>query len=270
VRRHFAPNNGIEDHDFLIGIAKTIMHLNLEYLHVIARKLEKRINLLIVDDFPLFRNALVELFSSPLFNTVLASSEREARRIIPGIPAWHAWLFDIAMENDESGLKLLADHQHFPYTIMLSGIRSMNVSSKAMQLGAYKVFDKEPALLSEMHAEVCALAALAYILKGTGTKYFPLFKILLNEEIDTTEAWAQAACVTKRQIERICSMHVNLPPRFIVPLFYTIRYLLQFNVTSLSPDRNDADSLNGCFVDPSIINHHVSIVHRNIDMIFDD
>jgi DNA-binding NarL/FixJ family response regulator len=242
------------------------MHLNPEHLHAIAQKMEKRINLLIVDDFPLIRNALIELFASPLFNTVLASSEKEAREIIPAVATWHAWILDIAMENDESGLKLLADNQHFPFIIMLSGIRSMNVSSRAMQLGAYKVFDKDPSLLSDMHDDVCSMAALAYILKGAGTKYFSLFKLLLNKKIAGAEAWAQAACLTKRQLERVCSLHLDLTPRFIVPLYHTIRFLLQHD----SPLVDGDHCRNNLHDDTPDIGRHVALVYKNIDIIIDN
>lgn len=244
------------------------MHLHPDYISAIVNKLDKKINLLIVDDYPIIRNALQELFSSPIFHTFFASSEKEARKIIPTVPEWHAWLLDISMENDESGLLLLADNQHFPYTIMLSGIRSMNISSKAMQLGAHRVFDKEPDLLPVMHRELCSLAALAYILKGTTTKYFPLFKLLLTTTFSTADDWAQAACLTKRQLERICTIHPGKSPRNIVPMFYAVQHLLQNDgEPAVVPDENDnIDTRDSGSSDT--IKRHIAFVYKNLDTIF--
>jgi len=238
------------------------MQLNPELLLPLSSRLEKKINILIVDDYPLIRNSLTAMFSSPLFNTYIASSAREARTIIPAVPVWHGWILDIAMEEEESGLNLLADHAPYPFTIMLSGIRSMHTASRAMELGAYKVFDKDPAMLMRMYDEVCSMAALAYILKGSPTKYFTLFEILSRDILKSADEWAQKAFLTTRQLERIASLHFEMTPRFILALFYSVRYLLfQDCTTAGTADRQSEKDID-------ILRHHIDFVNRNISRFF--
>jgi CheY-like chemotaxis protein len=206
-----------------------------EHVPVLTHHFNGCINLLVVDDYPEMGQVLVDIFSSPLFKPTLVASANRAREVITKTDPWHCWILDIALEEEDSGLQLLAENPNFPYIIMLSGIRSMNIASRAMQLGAFKVFDKEPDLFPKLHHDVCGLAALSYILSGTGTKYLSLFLHLMNSDIDSTETWAKKACLTIRQLERICSMHSHLTPRFIPSLFYTLRMLLHVEKDLMIP-----------------------------------
>ena len=127
----------------------------------LADLLESRINLLVVDDYPVMRNAIVDLFSSPLFNISTASSAEEARETIARKKEWHSWVLDISLEEQYSGIELLAEYPNYPFTVVLSGLRSMSVASRAMELGAYKVYDKDPKRLPELHGDLCKLAAIS-------------------------------------------------------------------------------------------------------------
>jgi CheY-like chemotaxis protein len=229
-----------------------------DHVRILTDIFARSINLLVVEDYAEMGNLIVELFSSPLFNFTLASSAGEARLVIPKTDTWHCWVLDIALEEEESGLQLLAEHPQFPFVVMLSGIRSMNIASRAMQLGAFKVFDKDPQLFPALHEDVCSLAALSYILKGTGTKYLSLFHHLAQSNIESTETWANKACLTVRQLERICSLHSHLTPRFIPSLFYTLRALLHLDRAKAIPP-----SLQN---DPSL-RQHMDFVVKHIETI---
>ena len=222
---------------------------------------EEKFNLLIVDDYPAMGNAIVDLFGSPLYSKTLAASAAEARQKIALINRWHSWVLDIAMEEEESGLKLLSDYNNFPYIIMLSGMRSMHMASRAMQLGAYKVYDKNPEHLRELHKDVNTLSALSWILQGVGTKYLSQFLLLSEYDITTTDTWAMQACMTVRQLERICTIHSHLTPRFIPSLFYTLQFLLGLEDTSdqyfTAISENISESLE----------QHTRFVHKHLDTI---
>ena len=236
-----------------------------EQLGALADYLTGSINLLIVDDFPVMQKSIVDLFASPLFNITTAASACEARTSINGKKVWHCWVLDISMEEKYSGIDLLAEYRQYPFAVILSGLRSMSAASRAMELGAYKVFDKDPQLLPVLHKEVCKLSAISYILNGAGTKYLSLFSLLSQMKIDTAEVWASNGYMTVRQLERICSMHSHLTPRFIIPLYYTLQLLLQIDVPR---DLNEND--------PVIARHgdacrqHVEFVSRHIDTILPD
>lgn len=218
----------------------------------------KRFNLLVVDDYPEMGTTIVNMFSSPLFRITYAASAQEAHRQIAAGSIWHCWILDIAMEEEDSGLKLLS-HYNFPFVIMLSGMRSMNIASKAMQLGAFRVFDKDPNLLPSLHMDVCSLAALAWILRGSRTKYFSIFLLLAQMAVDSTETWANQACLTVRQLERICSMHSHLTPRFFPPLYYSLKYLLQLDEDLVCCDTTSWKNVP--------VQSYLEFVEKNLDVI---
>jgi CheY-like chemotaxis protein len=234
------------------------MPLSNEHIGPLFDQFKGCINLLVVDDYPDMGTILTDLFSSPLFKPTLATSAARAREIISKTDPWHCWILDIALEEEDSGLQILSENPHFPFVVMLSGIKSMNVASHAMQLGAFKVYDKEPDLLPRLHQDVCSLAAISYILRGAGTKYLSLFMHLVQSEIDSTETWANKACLTVRQLERICSMHSHLTPRFIPSLFYTLRLLLlaERDMTLPSATRTNRQ-----------VQQHVDFVLKHLDTI---
>ncbi len=237
------------------------MQLIQEHLKLLTEVFSKKINFLVVEDNTIMGNSIIELFSSPLFNSCLAASASKARDIIAKNGKWHCWILDIKLEEEQGGLRLLAEHPMFPFVVMLSGMRSMNIASRAMQLGAYKVFDKDPNLLPTLHSDVCTLAALAYILNSTGTKYFSLFLLLAQMEIATTEIWAKQSCLTVRQLERICSLHTHLTPRFIPSLFYTLKFLLQFDPSL------PVQSTHPSFDNDVALQQHIEFIVKHIDTI---
>ncbi len=239
-----------------------IMQQLSEQLGTLSDYLEGSINLLIVDDFPIMQKSIVDLFSSPLFNINTAASACEARTSINSKKLWHCWILDISMEEKYSGINLLSEYPHYPFAIILSGLRSMSVASRAMELGAYKVFDKDPQLLPVLHQEVCKLSAISYILNGAGTKYLSLFSLLSQMRIDSAEAWASNAYMTVRQLERICSMHSHLTPRFLIPLYYTLEQLLQIDCPENIPENEPpvTKNFNAC-------EQHIDFVCRHIDTI---
>jgi hypothetical protein len=164
------------------------------------------------------------------------------------------------MEEEDSGLQLLSDY-NFPFVIMLSGMRSMNIASRAMQLGAYRVFDKDPNLLPSLHVDACSLAALAWILKGSRAKYFSIFHLLAQMPVDSTETWANQACLTVRQLERICSLHSHLTPRFFPPLFSTLKFLLQLDGSTDNFDDESQENMP----DPT----HLEFVEKHLTTILE-
>lgn len=238
-----------------------IMQQPKSQVDCLADVLKQSINLLVVDDYPVICNAIVDLFSSPLFNTSTAASAREARALIAQKKTWHCWVLDISLEEEYSGINLLADYPQYPFVIMLSGMRSMSIASRAMQLGAYKVFDKDPQFLPVLHADVCRLAALSYVLRGSGTKYLSLFSLLAQMNIDSAETWAKRACMTVRQLERICSLHSHLTPRFIIPFYYTLQHLLQIEQPQGSGEYSPPEE-NGI-----PYRQHIEFVTRHLDTI---
>lgn len=193
---------------------------------------KNKVNLLVIDDEPIILDAVIGIFSSPLFNITTGSTLQEAYKIInkTEVP-WHCWILDINIEREEDGFEILKKYPKFPFAIMLSGLQSMTIASKAMKSGAIGVFDKDPSSLDLLHDGVCKVASMGFILGGKGGQYLPQFELLMTNHIKNSEEWANLACISVRQLERICAIHSPLTPRFIISLYYT----LYFSLTGGSP-----------------------------------
>lgn len=200
-----------------------------------------KINLLIIDDDKFIIDSMSELFSSELFNITCCSNFSHANELMSNKKrCWHTWLVDLAIEHEGDGIELLSKWNYFPYSIVLSGLGSMGMAVKAMQAGALGVFDKNPATLEQLHRTVCATASLGFLLQGKQTQYMPVFSLLINQNIDSTETWANSACITNRQLERICKLHTQLTPRFFRPVYYALWYTLMNGLSIESHPRHQS------------------------------
>lgn len=189
---------------------------------------KKKVNLLIVDDDCNVINSLVDVFVSPLFNIKTVASLDEAYNVIGACPdRWHCWIIDIHLDQGGSGLELLRRYPQFPFSVMLSGLRSMTLAADAMKLGARCVMDKDAALLDRFYDEVCKTAGLGYVLKGKPTPHLDLFLLLQDPEVVTIEQWAEKASIQHRQLQRMCKIHSSLTPHLALALYRTVYYLLR-------------------------------------------
>ncbi len=211
------------------------MHISISNL---ISTLEKKINLLIIDDDESYLDTMEKMFSSPLFNvTKVLNQNRVSREVNNSNNRWHCWILDVAIGESEDGLHILKSNQHFPFTIVFSGLQSMTIASKAMEIGAINVFDKSPDYIELFFDEVCKTAALGYVLNGKQTKHLSCFKLLKNSMFTNCDNWAKESCVSIRQLERICSLNTHLTPRYVIPLYYSIYYLLRGDNENIS--KND-------------------------------
>lgn len=216
----------------------------------------KKINILTVDDEPVILDAVTGIFSSPLFNIAIGSTVREAFRIISkSEDPWHCWILDINIEKEGDGFDILKKYPNFPFAIMLSGLRSMTIASDAMKYGAIGVFDKDPASLDLLHDGVCKVASLGFILGGKGGQYLEHFQLLMTNHIKNPEEWANLACISIRQLERVCTIHSSLTPRFIISLYYT----LYFSLTDGSPHSE------GPVSDSDFYNSHIHFFNKHYE-----
>lgn len=185
------------------------------------------VNVLIVDNDEQILELLKAMFGSPVFNFKTATSLSEAIEIIQKSPIrWHCWILDIDLASDETGLSILAKNAGFPFSIILSGMRSMAVAADAMKLGARAVVDKDPMGMKRLYTEVCQTAALAFVLHGKQTPFLDSFLHLQNPNVVSLEDWAQISATPVRQIQRICGLHNSLTPHYAIALYRTMYFLL--------------------------------------------
>ena len=188
---------------------------------------KKKVNLLIVDDDRNVIDSLVGVFASPLFNIKTVTALGEAYNVIGASPdQWHCWIVDIDLGQGNSGLELLKRYPQFPFSVMLSGLRSMSLAADAVKLGARCVMDKDASLLDRFYDEVCKTASLGYVLKGKPTPNLDLFLLLQDPEVATIEQWAEKASIELRQLQRMCEIHSSLTPHLALALYRTVYYLL--------------------------------------------
>ncbi len=231
----------------------------------IIERITGRINLLIIDDDPLVLQMITDMFSSSIFSVTAGASCKQAYELIAAAQhPWHCWILDIALDEKKDGLNILKRYPRFPFTIMLSGLRSMTVGTEALKLGAMKVYDKDPSLFDALYDDVCKTAALSFLLHGKNTQYLPLFSRLFEKPLKNHDEWAESACISPRQLDRICTTHTSLTPRLLLPFYYTIYLLLNKEILDkvLAQQINDnsiSTELRTCFRD------HVKFVAEHIN-----
>jgi ActR/RegA family two-component response regulator len=190
--------------------------------------LEKKVNVLFVDDNHDISRFLTDMFSSPLFNIFCAASFEKAQTTIKGNPGrWHCWLLDIDLGTGKSGLDIMKANPHYPFVLILSGLRSMAAATDALKLGAIKAIDKNPSTYGSLFNDVCETADLGFILCGKHTKYLPVFSLLKDHSIRSVGEWAERACITMRQLARICEAHNGINARMFISLYNACLFLLK-------------------------------------------
>lgn len=226
---------------------------------------KNKVNLLVIDDEPLILDAVIGIFSSPLFNITTGSTLQEAYKIInkTEVP-WHCWILDINIEREEDGFEILKKYPKFPFAIMLSGLRSMTIASKAMQCGAIGVFDKEPASLDLLYDGVRKIASLGFLLGGKGSQYLQHFQLLMTNQIKNPEEWANLACISVRQLERICAIQSSLSPRLALSLFYTL-YCFLCNKPEIFSELPNVSNVKQISDNSDFYQSHINFFHKHID-----
>jgi len=194
----------------------------------LIQRFQGHIRVLLVDDDEKLLNTLSDMLDSPVLDITTASSSQEARKIIQkqkGRVPWHCWVLDIAMEHENSGIKMIEEFSTFPFVIILSGLGSMSIASQAIQAGAMRVIDKNPSLLDEVSEEVAKIGAMGYLLNGTGSQYLHIFNLLHKKMYRHAYEWADDACVSTRQLQRICQLHNKWATKENLTLYYILSFL---------------------------------------------
>jgi CheY-like chemotaxis protein len=198
-----------------------------ESLKALQSTLAKKINILVVDDEQSITESLKELLNAPLINVVTANSFVHAADAIRSLQAnWHTWILDIDLGSGKSGLDIIKAHEFFPFIVVLSGLGSMNMATEALRLGARRAFDKNPDSLSMIYEEVSRWTTLGFILRGRATKYLKVFSLLSDPQIRSAQDWADQACITVRQLSRICELHGSITARHYIAFYNAVYALL--------------------------------------------
>jgi len=199
-----------------------------------------RMKLLVVDDSEITLSYIEGFFSTPLINVSTVSNSNDAFSLIAESPLlWHCWIIDINLgmrEND--GLDIIERHKTFPFTIVFSGMGSMETAVKAMELGAAEVVDKKPEAINKLILKTCKLMPLSLLCKGRLQKNRNIFFLLKENIIKDHNEWALSANLSLRQLQNICNLYAGMPPTFVLPFYYGLQYLLlsSFEAFSLPPE----------------------------------
>lgn len=226
---------------------------------------KNKINLLVIDDESIVLDVVISIFSSPLFNIRTGSSLAQAFKEIDAsdIP-WHCWILDINIGERGDGVDIIKRYPKYPFAVMLSGLRSMTKASQALKSGAMKVFDKTPESLELLHDEVCKIASLGFLLGGKSTQYLSNFNHLTENLFSSPAEWAKSACITVRQLERICSSHLLFSPKYCMSLYYTLYHILNMdediciNPSDLSEKVSDESN-------KTFYQAHIEFVEKNLE-----
>jgi hypothetical protein len=202
-------------------------------LNELSRFYSKRVNLLIVEDEPEILSWLGEIFLIPSINVSIAKTLDEAKALInsSGI-TWHCWIIDMCLgDRKNAGLELIEESNNFPFSIVYSGIQSMECASRATQVGAAAVIDKGNKSIEKLIDAVCRIAPLAFICKNSAHKNKETIFLLQKHQFLQPQEWADKAGISLRHLQRICALHTTIQPSFIIPFYYGTRLFLSSNLS---------------------------------------
>jgi len=216
----------------------------------LSRYFSRRVNLLIIEDSESLLLALKGIFSIPCFKVTTASSIEEARKAIkrPGT-IWHSWIVDMRLAGkDDAGATLIEEHRHFPFAVVYSGLRSMETAALAIQKGAAAVIDKGSDTADKLIGEVCGLAPLAMLCRGTLFNNREILFLLKNQTVREPAEWADKANMTLRQIENISQTHTGMAPSRVIFFYYGLRHLLLsgFGVNGVLTNKEEQSFYQNC------------------------
>jgi hypothetical protein len=205
-----------------------------------------RVCMLIVEDDEDFADLLAtEYFQSPLFHNHSVDTLAAAReRIGSGGPKWHCWIIDLSLKAGQDGFALLPLDPGFPFKIVLSGTRSMENATRALQNGAWGAYDKDPITLfssDRLFSQVCRAAALSFCLKAHCRNALQTFRLLVNEFVPSTESWAYKACISPRKLQRLVADETDLTPRMFLAFYHAVHYLIHHNAVLLGTGESSTD-----------------------------
>ena len=200
---------------------------------------QKFIRILLVENDASVVEMIVEALESQYLHIEVAHSLSIARETIMNYEnEWHCWIIDIDLGEKKNGLWLMKEFSYYPFIVIMSGLKDMRLSFEAARLGALDVFDKKPSnSLSDFIDSIYRIAVLGYLLKGKRSDYLHIFLTLKNHIFYTAPEWARYACISLRYLERLCKIHFDLSPRYILPLYYhlfRLLYLSELNGDFLS------------------------------------
>ncbi len=197
-----------------------------EVPETILRFFSKRIKLLIVEDDENVRGYLEGFFTTPFIQVEPAANVDEAFRIISSsaLP-WHCWIVDINL-GKRSGLDIVEINRQFPFTIIYSGLGSMELAAQAIKLGAAEVIEKKPDSIFKLIMKTCKLIPLSFLCKGFLPKNITVFFLLRENIVRNHLDWANRANLSLRQLQNICGIHTGIPPTYVLPFYYGMQFIL--------------------------------------------
>ena len=188
----------------------------------------KRMNLLIVDDSEMVITCLEGFFSTPFINVSTATTVDSAFKLI-STPSrqWHCWIIDMNLGNRlNEGLDIIEQNKSFPFSIIFSGIGSMETAAQAMELGAAEIIDKTHDAINKLILKTCRLMPISMLCKGRLQKNRSVFFLLKENIIKDCHEWAYAANLSLRQLQNICTLYTGMSPSYVLPMYYGMQQLL--------------------------------------------
>jgi hypothetical protein len=105
----------------------------------------------------------------------------------------------------------------------------MDDATAAIKAGVYSAHDKKNIFTTDPHpfiAEVCALSAASFLLKGRRPARLDMYQLLLRGFIQSPEEWSALYCLNERTLRNICEEDSNLSPKQFLCLYHALNYIL--------------------------------------------
>jgi len=192
-----------------------------DYIAIFTNHFTGRGRLHIVEDSAMHVKIISHRFAAPFFTIEISRNFAQLKQKAATQKLFHCWICDIDLGSAQSGLDILT-RSYSPFTLMVSGLQTMEIAAQAMKKGAVAVFDKSPASIDRLYDEVCALMPISFLFKGRAKDNLALFLLLKDHQIQTIHQWAELAGVSERQLNNLCRSVVGISPKKIIPFYHCL------------------------------------------------
>ena len=198
------------------------------------------VHVLVVEDDDSVRETVDAMLNSPLFRKTMVSSVEDALIALPKHRGkLNCWIVDMGFSRFDEGLGLLRRYPNGPPVLVYSGQASMELSDRARDAGATRVFDKDPVSIEPLRETTCVLSALGCLARNRGSAVFPHFLALTKHEVASVEEWGTALGASRKSLERSCQIEGCPPPKAALRLFHALSYALWLGTRTTPPKLRD-------------------------------
>jgi len=198
--------------------------------------LNKKLNILVVDDEPYILDIFQEYLNSyPLYSVTIASSvEIAENHILEKGKRWHACLLDLGMASpDFDEFYLLKKYGIKIPFIIVSGAHSIAKGLKAKSLGAFEAIDKPFSIENLYLINIINSAVIGGIFlydskNGRNEIVDKAIQILFSSNVSSIAEWSFKSCISESNHRKIWNEIYGISPKKMFCIYRMLKIAFEF------------------------------------------